>query len=656
MEGGQLTRTSSFRLDLNATQVQAQTMADTEMLTPPLPSTTDVERDTVDPSAAASTSASASASSPAAGPSSASLRRRLTHISPTDHLYLRLPSGIVKYVKPWSTVDPYATMDESSNGAAVAASSSSTARSQLSKQQKRRLRTSTLTSLGKYGSFDLADLECVPYGWTWEIGPPRETDVSAVAVDDDAGDGDDTLPAVPEESNAKPPAPTTNKKKGKHGANNNDAVPPAPGSLRIMVGATLAELEETTATNEEIYDDPNDRSGPRLTMLDVQAMRDAGLEGQDLIEEMTRTSSSFEKRTVYSQDKFIKRKEAKHLRLFTPLAPSLSVMADYHFERWSEKVRGLRTDALAQMLSFSNIAPGGRYIVVDGANGLLTAACIERMGGQGRLLAIHDNEAQPEFEVLHSMNLPSRTITDVLRVLHWAQVDPSFEHAPLEPIPDKLDEETSKQTPQGIKAYKSNERLRHKLLKRHAIQRDIEALRADMFAGDWDGLILATPYEPVSIVRALQPYLAGSSNLVIHSPYLQPLVEAHSELRASPQWCNLSLTEPWLRRYQVLPGRTHPEMQTSATAGFLLHGVRVLSDDEVERLMAAEEAQAAEAAEAASLAAAGGKRGRGDGDGDGDDEGDVNKEVATSAAEKRVKIDDVDDAGQTNGAEDATEA
>ncbi|CAO1620483.1 unnamed protein product [Sympodiomycopsis kandeliae] len=507
------------------------------------------------------------------------LRRRLTHISPSDHLYLRLPSGVVKYVKPWSTTDPFAPGQSHQQN------------------KKNEVRTDVNASLGKYGTFDLTNLEAVPYGWTWEIGPPKE---------DEASEGGEPADVVESESKS------VNKKKGKHAQQQQQQnVKQQPGSLRIMVGATLAELEETTATNENIYDDPNDRSGPRLTMLDVQAMKDAGLKGQDLIEEMTRSSSSFDKRTVYSQDKFIKKKEAKHLRLFTPLAPSVSSMTDYHFERWSEKIRGLRIDSLSQMMSFGNIAPGGKYIIVDGVNGMLAAACIERMGGQGRLLAIHDNEAQPEFEFLRTMNFPPSSIDDVLQVLHWAQVDPSFKTSDLPPVPDKLNETELRKTPEGSKQFKSSERERHKLLKRHAIRRETEALRHDLFSGDWDGLLIASPYEPVSMVKQLLPYLGGSSNIVIHSPFLQPLVEAHSELRSSNEIINISLNEPWLRKYQVLPGRCHPEMQTSATGGYILHAIRVYTQEDADLLVEMNEER---------------KR-SGDGDGDGDDEDESNKKV-----------------------------
>jgi hypothetical protein len=38
-------------------------------------------------------------------------------------------------------------------------------------------------------------------------------------------------------------------------------------------------------------------------------------------------------------------------------------------------------DALAQMLSLANVAPGGRVLVVDDASGLIIASVLDRLGG-----------------------------------------------------------------------------------------------------------------------------------------------------------------------------------------------------------------------------------------------------------------------------------
>ncbi|CAO1617379.1 unnamed protein product [Parajaminaea phylloscopi] len=504
------------------------------------------------------------------------LRRRFNTISAADHLYLRLPSGAIKALKP-RALDPTSSASASGPG------------SRKHKVALKGLRASNVAALGKFGSFDLDDLDGVPYGFTWEIGPPK----------DDCAPQDETMAAA--DGSAAMVADGGSGKTAVKGKNKAAKGPQPLGTLRIMMGQTLSELEENNATNEDIYDDPQARA--RMTILDVQALKDSGLEGQDLIDQVLKSSSSFEKRTVFSQEKFIKKKEAKHLRLFTPLPPTLSTIVDYYFENKSaDKICGMRIDALSQLLSAGNVAPGGRYIVVDGTNGLLTTACLERMGGEGTLLAIHDAESPPEYEVLKTANLPPSTVEGVLRVLHWGQVDPEYVAPYLPEVPPVLDvadpDVPSRSTPEGNKLWRNRERERHRVQKRHNAAAELEAVRQDLFAGEWDGLLVASPYEPVSIVNTLVPFLDGSAAIAVHSPYLQPLVEAHARLRGNPEIINLSVTEPWMRRYQVLPGRTHPEMSTSATSGYLLSAIRVFTQAQAAGMAEQERERRARSAEA----------------------------------------------------------
>lgn len=88
-------------------------------------------------------------------------------------------------------------------------------------------------------------------------------------------------------------------------------------------------------------------------------------------------------------------------------------------------------------------------------------------------------------------------------------------------------------------------------------------------------LVIASQYDPWSILERLYPYLGGSASIVLHSPQVQILSDLQAKLRDLPGYLGPSLTEGFLRRYQVLPGRTHPMMNTSGTGGFILHAIKV---------------------------------------------------------------------------------
>ena len=382
-------------------------------------------------------------------------------------------------------------------------------------------------SLGKFGSFKSDDVIGMPYGFTYEIG-----------------DG---------------------------------------SRLQLVMDRTLSELEETDATNENIHDDG---SAQKLTYVDIQALKQAGVTGRELIQRQLAGSESYDQRTVYSQAKYVARKEQKHLRLFTPLTPDLGTLCTYHFDKNPEKIRWMRFDALAQLLSFASVRPGGRYLVVDGVGGLLTGALLERLAGEGTVLAINDAESPPAFDILSQFNLPEQC-KRVLKVLHWAALEADYR-------PVFSEQDTGQGQGQGQGRDKSRNR------KRQATIREVERNRADVARGEFDALLVACHYEPMSIIRRLRSALGGSASVVVHSPYLQPLAEAHAQLRADDAFINVSLTEPWLRRYQVLPGRTHPEMMTSATAGFILHALRVWTHEEALQIKNKHEAELEAAAAAAA--------------------------------------------------------
>lgn len=118
-----------------------------------------------------------------------------------------------------------------------------------------------------------------------------------------------------------------------------------------------------------------------------------------------------------------------------------------------------------------------------------------------------------------------------------------------------------------------------------------------------DSLIIATKYDPTASILRLLPYLAPSCPFVIYHEFLEPLLETFRTLQhfssspstadesgcgdkddegsPMPMMCrrniaiNLRLTDTWFREYQVLEGRTHPNMTMSQNGGYLLMGTKL---------------------------------------------------------------------------------
>jgi len=165
------------------------------------------------------------------------------------------------------------------------------------------------------------------------------------------------------------------------------------------------------------------------------------------------------------------------------------------------------------------------------------------------------------------MNFDSK-ITDVLASLNWATAEEEYE--PVLPPADIPGDQIK------------SDRHKHRLNKRKVISNLLAHIRDDFFSGEFESLIICSEYEPYSIIERLSPYLAGSASIVVHSPYPQVVIDLQERLRNIPEYLCPTITEAWLRRYQVLPGRTHPMMAMSGSGGFILHAIKIYDDPSAE--------------------------------------------------------------------------
>lgn len=66
---------------------------------------------------------------------------------------------------------------------------------------------------------------------------------------------------------------------------------------------------------------------------------------------------------------------------FCVIDPTVFNVCEYWFNKDQSRLRDIRPDALGQMLNLANIRPGGRYLAVDDASGIVVAGILERLGG-----------------------------------------------------------------------------------------------------------------------------------------------------------------------------------------------------------------------------------------------------------------------------------
>ncbi|CAG8574278.1 12562_t:CDS:10 [Acaulospora morrowiae] len=328
--------------------------------------------------------------------------------------------------------------------------------------------------------------------------------------------------------------------------------------VKVIRNIAFYEIDETDANNKETTDDP---SKQKLSYADIEQLKKDGLEGQDIIKKVVESHSTFDKKTEYSKAKYIKRKEAKFSRVFTPVKPTLYSVWEYFYAKNPSKIRDMRIDTLSQMLTLANVKAYSKMLVVDDTQGLVISGVMERLGGYGVVIGIHDGENH-NFDVTRYMNF-SKKVSDSLMVLSWQQV---FKEECQEPFNFRDEASLSEKE---LKFY----------FRSKANYDRIRATRELLFKGGFDGLLIASQYQPESILDTLMPYLHGSRPIIIYHINKEMLVNTCVQMRICRKYLNPSITESWLRQYQVLPGRTHPSMSTSGGGGYLLHTTYVVTDD-----------------------------------------------------------------------------
>ena len=187
-----------------------------------------------------------------------------------------------------------------------------------------------------------------------------------------------------------------------------------------------------------------------------------------------------------------------------------------------------------------------------------------------------------------------------LKSLSWLQL--------LHPEEDPLYEEPKLVSDDVLQSWKGGKRSTyHKKRRRwEKVKRVTEETRA----GQFDGLVVASTMEPVSVLRHTVPLLRGGAQVVVYSPYVEPLAELadyYSKARRVAYTQEMSrqrgrdgepgqvqldeedfpvdptaLLSPKIqtsrvRAWQVLPGRTHPVMTSKGGAeGYIFTATKVL--------------------------------------------------------------------------------
>ncbi|KAF2208324.1 hypothetical protein CERZMDRAFT_87718 [Cercospora zeae-maydis SCOH1-5] len=527
-------------------------------------------------------------------------------IRPDTYLFLRLPSEMLKLVE---------------------------------------IKVNTIIEVGKLGSFPANLLLGRPYHHTYEILEKRDGEVYSrlrivpqAELNAEAGLDE----ATPSESRAEPGTP--------NGATS------LPNGYELLGedGSILMKNNRLTV---------DDATRQTLTHAEIEELKkSAG--AKEVIEKILASHTGLDEKTVFSKAKYMLRKNKKYLKRFAVLPMDLGNLIDYITEKEPPRIMDMREETLGLITAWSHAhysgtdglpeqehdgTAYGRWLVAEDTGGLIVAALAERMGilyppqareesrniekqaqhSNGNAGKSSDTTVPTKSQTVHR-DYPTPASSNSITLIHPAvqpnvsilkyfgydtsnptgspdQVEhPLHTHFKslswlqlLQPEEDPLYTEPDRQSEEVLATWKSGKRGTY--FKKRRRWARCKSIVDETRQGEFDGLVIASPMDPISILAHTVPLIRGGGHLVMYSPTIEPLVQVidlYSKERRAAYIAHLAKDElpdaddfpvdPRLllaatiqtsrvRDWQVLPGRTHPLMTSRGGAeGYVLTARRVI--------------------------------------------------------------------------------
>ncbi|EER05671.1 conserved hypothetical protein [Perkinsus marinus ATCC 50983] len=315
-----------------------------------------------------------------------------------------------------------------------------------------------------------------------------------------------------------------------------------------------AAVEIDTTVNNQFLEQTSDDKQPAIG---ASSATDAALK-----------SKTFEMKTQFSQEKYLRKKQKKYLREVTLLPLNLFNYCHYA----PGAANGPRFDLVGSILRHTSHC-SSLVVWDDSCGGLVTAAALQR--GQKVERLARGRGTTPDAAVTE-LGIPGEVVGALLSKTQLVEGDEKEEEE------GKQDDEVGSD---GLRHY-------HK----HSTKRSVvgnPVLNPEGGIVVWMDLAISGTtkefFEVVSVVmEQITPYCG---TLVVLARHMDLVQQLQRRLIKAPGWINVTLAEPILREHQVLPNRTHPIMQsaTNSAQGFILTATKVVTKEDMVTPEAGEE-------------------------------------------------------------------
>ncbi|KAK1443427.1 translation initiation factor eif3-like protein [Babesia gibsoni] len=397
------------------------------------------------------------------------------------------------------------------------------------------------------------------------------------------------------------------------------------------------DVHNHTSDNRDIHDD---NSAQKLSYDEIQRMK-KDMNAHDLIETIVDNSETFSKKTKMAQEKYIMRKEKKHMKLFYIRPCDLYNVCNCYFTSFPHKIGYMNFANLGMILYMANILHGFKVMVLDHSLGLLTGAISQRLAGSGKIyrlvtkgvsdkiihelgvtnfdniISIDMDEYLENGEGINRKTLVNRELKDVTPTDNHVKTDDCGTH--VTDLDEFITTERDTEDSQGENITTGEPNLSNNLQnggtsnkrrlegedpddlddmvttrkKKQAIPgiyplhhpnmdevTDCQVVIGNISFNKCDKLNRVVHYYTFKLKEGADKYLEMGGRLVVFGQQYQPMASLQAALTRSENYVNVKFEEVFIREHQMIQLRTHPLMRAEVRpfCGFIVSATKTSSD------------------------------------------------------------------------------
>lgn len=143
-------------------------------------------------------------------------------------------------------------------------------------------------------------------------------------------------------------------------------------TLEVCERDTITDWKNFLQSMESGVDNRNikdDGLSQILSNEEIKEMKNTVSDSKEMIETLVANSKSFNEKTEFSQEKYLRKKDKKYHEFIQIRKPTIRMIGEIFYRHGQEKTQGLRIDSLSQLISYSGVNSTGNYLIYDSGTG-----------------------------------------------------------------------------------------------------------------------------------------------------------------------------------------------------------------------------------------------------------------------------------------------